>query len=131
MSDEYRVGYRRPPLDTRFKKGKSGNPKGRAKGSKNTQSLLEEELSRPITVREGGVEKRMPVRRALLRQQINKALQGDSKAARLIIDKDAEIETKTPTVAPEALEIKDKAILDAFRHRARPKARRRKGKKAG
>jgi hypothetical protein len=39
---EYRVGYGRPPLNTRFKSGHSGNPKGRPKGSK---SLQRRELS--------------------------------------------------------------------------------------
>jgi hypothetical protein len=29
--DDYEIGYRRPPRETRFKKGQSGNPKGRRK----------------------------------------------------------------------------------------------------
>jgi hypothetical protein len=30
-STEYKVGYKKPPISTRFKKGQSGNPKGRPK----------------------------------------------------------------------------------------------------
>jgi hypothetical protein len=35
---QYAVGYCRPPSETRFKKGQSGNPKGRAKGRRNVKS---------------------------------------------------------------------------------------------
>ncbi len=49
MSD-YKVGFRRPPLETRFKPGHSGNAKGRPKGIKNLKTELEEELSELIRV---------------------------------------------------------------------------------
>jgi hypothetical protein len=32
--DDYDVGYGKPPQNTRFKKGQSGNPRGRAPGAK-------------------------------------------------------------------------------------------------
>ena len=54
MAQEYEVGYRKPPKTTRFKAGKSGNPKGRPKGSTNLATDLSAELSEQITVREGG-----------------------------------------------------------------------------
>jgi Family of unknown function (DUF5681) len=31
---DYRVGYGKPPLETRFKQGQSGNPRGRPRGAK-------------------------------------------------------------------------------------------------
>jgi hypothetical protein len=36
----YRVGYGKPPKRTRFKKGRSGNPKGRKRGSRNRVSHM-------------------------------------------------------------------------------------------
>ncbi len=33
------VGYKKPPLHSRFKKGQSGNPRGRPRGSKNFSTL--------------------------------------------------------------------------------------------
>ena len=47
MSD---VGYGKPPLHSRFQKGKSGNTKGRPKGSCNTLKLLNDVLEQKITI---------------------------------------------------------------------------------
>ena len=58
----YEVGYGKPPKHSRFRPGKSGNPKGRPKGSKNkAQSPLAERMKdiiideayRDISVRDG------------------------------------------------------------------------------
>lgn len=49
MGDEardYAVGYGKPPLETRFHKGQSGNPGGRRRGTKTLAALLGEALSR-------------------------------------------------------------------------------------
>ena len=42
--DDYEVGYGKPPRHTWFKKGQSGNPRGRPCGSKNLKTLLSEAL---------------------------------------------------------------------------------------
>ena len=35
MSDDYEVGYGKPPKSRQWKPGQSGNPKGRPKGARN------------------------------------------------------------------------------------------------
>ena len=56
MSDEndddetnYKVGYGKPPKKTRFKKGTSGNPGGRPKGSRSFESIYEELYSKKLS----------------------------------------------------------------------------------
>jgi uncharacterized protein DUF5681 len=48
---DYEVGYGKPPLHTRFQKGKSGNPKGRPRGKKNMSTLLSTALNASIVRR--------------------------------------------------------------------------------
>jgi hypothetical protein len=80
MSRSYEVGYRKPPRHTQFQKGRSGNAKGRPKGSKNLMTELAEELRETIVVREGGVTKRVSKSRAMVKRQVELALKGDPKA---------------------------------------------------
>jgi hypothetical protein len=56
---KYKVGYRQPPLHTRFQKGKSGNPRGRAKDKLNIASALRRALVEKVVIKEGAVTRRM------------------------------------------------------------------------
>ncbi len=71
--EDAEVGYGHPPKKTRFKKGESGNPKGRPKGSISLIAALMQELERTLTVKEGGRETRITKARALVRQTVKTA----------------------------------------------------------
>ena len=73
---EYEVGYRKPPRHTQFKKGQSGNPRGRPKGSKNFDSMVAHELSEEMDIRENGRLKRMSKLRLSAKQVANGAAAG-------------------------------------------------------
>ena len=82
---DYGVGYCRPPASTRFKKGHSGNPRGRPKGAKNFATYFSEILRQKISVREGSEVRRISKVEALLHSVVLKAIKGDPKALSSII----------------------------------------------
>jgi hypothetical protein len=82
----YTVGYARPPLHGRFQHGKSGNPRGRRGTAERIRRLLQEELFRTISVRDGDDVLRLSAVKAVLRQTIRLALKGNSPAQRKVID---------------------------------------------
>jgi len=82
----YDIGYRRPPPAGQFKKGASGNPKGRPKGSRNFVTLLEKELGQSVVVTEGGKKKTITRMQAMVKRLVAGALQGDQKALLTLIE---------------------------------------------
>jgi hypothetical protein len=93
---EYKIGYAKPPKSGQFKRGKSGNPKGRAKGSLKLATDLAAELNEQITVREDGRARRVSKQRALIKSLMAKALQGDIRANAAILALYARVLTDLP-----------------------------------
>jgi hypothetical protein len=79
------VGYRNPPLASRFRKGQSGNPKGRPRGRR-SELPYEAVLGQEVVIRENGRERRVTAAEAFLLQLTKRGLDGDSAAARAAID---------------------------------------------
>jgi hypothetical protein len=75
------VGYRRPPASTQFRKGRSGNPKGRPRGRKN-ELPYEAVLGQMVTIREDGIERQVTAAEAFLLHMAKRGLEGDGPAAR-------------------------------------------------
>jgi Family of unknown function (DUF5681) len=81
----YAVGKYRPPLHSRFKPGQSGNPKGRAKQSRNLRTIVNQVLSEDMQIREGGRLRRMCAMEALVRTLLARSFKGDPKALASLI----------------------------------------------
>src|SRR5204862_2500283 len=74
---DYEVGYRKPPRQTRFTKGQSGNPRGRPKGSKNLPTLLTEALNESVVVAENGRRRKITMRQAIIKQLVKRSATAD------------------------------------------------------
>lgn len=86
MTREYETGYRKPPKTTRFKKGRSGNPKGRPKRSRNFLTLLKEELAQKVIISEQGAKRSISKMEAMIKRMVAGALQGDQKSMVTLIE---------------------------------------------
>lgn len=80
------VGYRNPPKHTQFKKGTSGNPKGRPKGTRGIKASFKRVFEESIQVTLDGRPQYVSAIEAIFLQQRVLALKGDHKAAKLAID---------------------------------------------
>jgi hypothetical protein len=84
----YEVGFGKPPKAGQFKKGASGNPKGRPKRGEisDVAPLIERIFAEPIKVREGEQIRTISILEATLHAQVRHALQGNPKAIRTVFD---------------------------------------------
>jgi hypothetical protein len=83
--DEYEMGYGKPPQNRQFQKGRSGNSKGRPKGSKNLTTVVGEALSERVVISENGRRRRATKVDVIGRQLVNKAAKGDYRSIQLLI----------------------------------------------
>ncbi len=116
---DYIVGYGRPPEHTRFKPGKSGNPKGRPKGARGLNTLARELLTAKVPVRTASGEKWMHRIEAVLHKTFELALKGNPKALSQVLSlyasavpEAAVAESASPA---EELTTTDLAILEEFK----------------
>jgi Family of unknown function (DUF5681) len=91
----YEVGYGKPPVHSRFQKGQSGNPKGRAKGSRNFATIFAEAMAKPVLITENGQRKKISKFAAAMTQLANDAARGDKKSIQLAFAMMQSLETAT------------------------------------
>lgn len=119
VTENYPVGYCRPPEATQFKPGRSGNPRGRPKGSKCLKTLIRENLTEKVPVRTGSGQRKMSRIEALIHKLVQQGMNGNSRAI-------AELMKFYASAVPEEkcavgtsiqgdLTAADIAVLNAFR----------------
>lgn len=113
---DYEIGYGKPPKQTRFKAGQSGNPKGRPKGVRNFKTDLRATLRAPVKLMSGGRPRKVSTQKAMLLRLREKALGGDSRALdRLILL--AQAYNNEELTAATGLACNDAKLLEIFKAR--------------
>ena len=118
--DGYEVGYRRPPKNTRFVKGTSGNPKGRPKGTANLSTLIAKSLRRKVAVRENGHERIAEAGEVIVASLTNKAMKGDLTVSRFLFERleaahsQENVRHNVSTPTTEIIDRDDRAVIEAY-----------------
>jgi hypothetical protein len=120
---DYTVGYRKPPRHAGFQKGRSGNPKGRPKGSKNLATLVNQALDETVMVTEDGRRRRVTKREQVITQLVDKSAAADLRAIKQLTDiiqraerrsEDSEAPSERTKLTPP-----DKEVIELFVARLR------------
>lgn len=112
-SGEDTVGYGRPPRHTRWKKGQSGNPSGRPKGTRGLKTDLRAELISRMEISMNGKRVSGTKQQLMLRTLSARAAAGDVRATRILIDLVLQVfGPDDQGGGPKALSRTDQQILD-------------------
>ena len=95
------AGYGRPPREKQFRKGRSGNPKGRPKASKSLATLMGKALNEPVVVSENGRRKTITKGEAIIKQLVNRGAAGDARSIQLLLGHIRTIEADLQGPLPE------------------------------
>jgi hypothetical protein len=116
---DYEVGYGKPPRHTRFKKGQSGNPRGRPSGSKNLATVLSEALNELVIVAENGGRRKITKRQAIITQLVNQSAKADWRATKILLDILQAIESRSEPAPAETSSFSevDEKVLEQIRSR--------------
>lgn len=115
---QYEVGHGKPPKSGQFTKGKSGNPKGRPKGSKNLACIVLRESRQPVRVNGPRGTRTVTKLEATVMQLGNKAAQGELRATREFLplvqrSEEAVSAESVPLVVHES----DQRVMQSLRRR--------------
>lgn len=82
---DYEVGYGKPPIATRFKKGNRANPRGRPRGSTSIAAILQRALDAPAVAADGK-RHRLTKRELMVLSLVERSAGADLAATKLLFE---------------------------------------------
>jgi hypothetical protein len=114
-SSNYVVGYRRPPVHSRFTKGHRSRG-GRPKGQRNVRTVLRGFANERITITAGDRLRNLTKRDALLLSLLNRGVAGDDKAVGRVLPM-LEAEEDAEAIKQQDFTTNDQAVIEDFLRR--------------
>ena len=130
-SETEHVGYANPPKATRFKKGQSGNKKGRPKGAKGRRGVVERVLLEKQTINERGTERTCTSLDLIILTLRNLAFAGDARAFKAIAALESLFAEKPPEWVGGVHVLPEPLTLEEYIAKYKPKLADSKGEISG
>ena len=73
----YEVGYGKPPKANQFRRGRTGNPRGKRQGEENTISAFKRIVSKRVKINDGEKVRTITLAEAVILKNCNAAVQKD------------------------------------------------------
>ncbi len=115
-NNDPKLGYGRPPVSRQFRKGQSGNPKGRPKGTANVATILTRTLRERVVINENGRRKTISKLEAAVKQLVNKAASGELRALRHLVElaRDAETTQSVQNQSKQEIGELDQEVIEGL-----------------
>jgi hypothetical protein len=117
--NDHTAGNGHQSIHTRFQKGKSGNPKGRPKGSKNFSTAMMAELNQRVDVTESGSRRKVQKRAVIAKQLVNKSAAGDLRAMPMVLSQISQLESRDGASELIVFSEEDRKVLQEIYERMR------------
>src|SRR5258707_14621982 len=76
-ADSNEIGYGKPPKANQFRKGRTGNPRGKRQGEENTISAFKRIVSKRVKINDGEKVRTITLAEAVILKNCNAAVQKD------------------------------------------------------
>lgn len=130
-SEHDKGGYGRPPRHSQFKKGRSGNPRGRPKGATSFKADLAAELQEKLALTENGQERKITKQRAFIKTLTAAAIKKDIRAVNALLACMRYFGVGAEEQAAENFDVEDLDLLENYLVQQRKKQDRSNSDSAG
>lgn len=105
------VGYKHPPLKSRWQKGQSGNPHGHPKKDESFRGIAERELQRDVSLKENGQIRRVSLKVAIVKRCLADAAQGKIRNMEFIFKV---LNRSSPVPVAEELTAQEQEVWNSY-----------------